>query len=93
MGVGEQQPGLAGGVVVEPGDAGVAVVDEGGDPPSARLVGRQGAEHTVGQLLQSRADLGEVGADHLDVRAVGDEAGGEDLHAVQRSPLPGGRPD
>ena len=62
----EQQPALAGGVVVEVGEPGFAVVGEADDPALPALVGGQRAEVTVGQLLQVGQHLGEVRVQWLD---------------------------
>ena len=75
----EQQAALAGAVVVEPGQAGLAVVDERRDPPLPALVRRQRAQHPVGELRERGVHLGEVRVHHLDGGPVADEAGREDL--------------
>ena len=47
-------------MVVEIGEAGVAIVGEADDPALPALVGGEGAEITVGQLLQVRQHVGEM---------------------------------
>ena len=86
----EQQPALPGGVVVEPGDAGVAVVAEADDPPLPALVGRQRAEVAVRQGLQVLQHRGEVRVECVDHLSFPEVAGPEQLAgppaADQRGP-------
>ena len=61
----EQQPALAGFVVVEVGGAGIAIVGEAHHPPASALVGRQRSDVAVGQLLQIGQYIGEVRVERL----------------------------